>query len=139
MKIYLATSYGRMHEMREVARKVRAAGHEITSRWIDGNEEHQTERDSAFMDLEDVHRCDCVLSFTHPKGSLLPGGGRHVEFGYGYAQGKRLVIVGDRETVFHHLPDVEVFPDLDQALAYLKDWPGCEAPAQLLMVRNVQF
>jgi hypothetical protein len=36
MRIYLAARYDRRHEMRDVARRLRAAGHAITSIWIEG-------------------------------------------------------------------------------------------------------
>lgn len=35
-------------------------------------------------------------------------GGRHVEFGMALALGKRVIVVGPRENVFHLLPEVEV-------------------------------
>jgi hypothetical protein len=44
------------------------------------------------------------------KGRIDSGrGGRHVEFGAAVATGKRLIVVGHRENLFHHLPGVEFF------------------------------
>jgi hypothetical protein len=51
---------------------------------------------------------------------LNKGGGRHVEFGYGMAKGKRLVLIGERENVFHDHPSVEVYPTLSA-------WPPAAA------------
>lgn len=120
MKIYIAAMYSRMEEMRGPAATLRRLGHEVTARWIDGAEATLDERPSgALMDLEDIDRADAVVSFTQPFGSLYKGGGRHVEFGYGVAKGKRLIVIGDREQIFHHLPQVEVFKSLDEALAFL--------------------
>jgi hypothetical protein len=46
-----------------------------------------------------------------------PRGGKHVETGISLALGKRILLVGSAENVFHDLPDVEHFAD----------WPGCLA------------
>ena len=37
MKVYLAARYGRRLEMLEVAKRLEATGHEVTSRWIRGS------------------------------------------------------------------------------------------------------
>jgi nucleoside 2-deoxyribosyltransferase len=119
MKIYLAAAYGRRAELEEYAKLIQSYGHEITSSWVSGAEENlgRTREQSALMDIEDVDRCDMVLSFTHPRGTKTSGGGRHVEFGYGYAKNKILVLIGEQENVFHHLPGVQVLPDLDTWIA----------------------
>jgi hypothetical protein len=45
-----------------------------------------------------------------PPNTILATGGRHVEFGLALAQGKRVIIVGPRENVFHYLlPDAQIF------------------------------
>jgi nucleoside 2-deoxyribosyltransferase len=112
MKVYLAALYSRMEEMRGYAEFLKTEGFEITSTWIYGSEENVERELAALTDLADLDEADIVLSFTHQKGTLTKGGGRHVEFGYSYAKGKKLIIIGERENVFHHLPNVEVYPDL---------------------------
>jgi len=118
MRIYLAARYARRYEMQAVATELREMGHEVTSRWIGGSyemEEHVPPRERARLaleDYEDLMRADCVISFT--EGPLEPldqpgHGGRHVEFGLALALGKRVIIVGWRENVFHYLPVVEWF------------------------------
>lgn len=117
MRIYLAATYGQMLEMCDVAAKLREAGHEVTSRWIDGMEEGQTKEYGAKMDLADIDFADIVLSYTLPPKTSHTGGGRHVEFGYGYATGKRMILVGQKgEHIFHYLPNVEHYENLDEAL-----------------------
>lgn len=118
--IYLASTYGQMHEMRMVAEKLRAAGHTVTSRWIDGDEEGLSREKAALMDIADVAYSDIIMSFTLPPKTPHTGGGRHVEFGYGYALGKRMLIVGQiGEHVFHHLPSIEHYENLDLAMEAL--------------------
>lgn len=99
--------------MEEHANRIKQKGHEITARWVYGGEEGLSREDIALMDIEDVDRADIVISFTHPRGFLTPGGGRHVEFGYALAKNKKLVIIGHFENIFHHMPNVELFEDLD--------------------------
>ena len=118
MKIYLASRYSRHPEMRGVRDVLTVMGHEITSRWIDM---HGGKYPSSFTsdilnadpeycgklgqhDIEDVAAADTCISFT---GGIGGKGGRHVEFGYALALGKRLIVVGPREHIFHTLPEVE--------------------------------
>ena len=51
---------------------------------------------------------DVVISFTSVGGGK---GGRHVEFGYGLGLGKKMIVVGPRENVFHTLPQIEHYED----------------------------
>lgn len=118
MKIYLASRYSRREQMRSVRDELQRLGHTVTTRWLDtewpGDErgssavppEYLTEY--AIKDVEDVMAADCVISFT--EDGRTPGlGGRHVEFGIAVALGKRLIVVGYRENIFHHLPQVEFY------------------------------
>jgi hypothetical protein len=61
----------------------------------------------AIDDWEDVTGADCVISFTEPPRSKAGRGGRHVEFGIALGRGKRVVVVGYRENIFHWMPGVE--------------------------------
>jgi hypothetical protein len=127
--VYLAARYSRHGEMRQVRDKLRPLGYEVTSRWIDmhgGNlteslvpEKLNAEPEACWpyakIDLDDIWAADVVISFTSADGGGK--GGRHVEFGFALGLGKHLVIVGPFEHVFHTLPLVEWYPDLDQLLS----------------------
>lgn len=126
MKVYLASRFSNHPYMREVRDILKVHGHEVTSRWIDLHEDIKAQKHSftpAFMnespyqchmyakhDLEDIDSAECVVSFSGTGGK----GGRHVEFGYGLAQEKIMIIVGDRENVFHCLDDVRVVKDVEE-------------------------
>jgi hypothetical protein len=58
---------------------------------------------------------EMVISFTGGGGK----GGRHVEFGLAVAAGKRLVVIGPRENVFHCLPGVSVVTDIEALIGFL--------------------
>lgn len=118
MKIYLATLFSRRAEMEVVADQLKAKGYDITARWVYGGEDGLSRPEIAILDIDDVDACDTVISYTLPCGSMHSGGGRHVEFGYGLAKGKRVVLIGERECIFHHFPSVEVYPSLDAWLEH---------------------
>ena len=120
MKVYLASRYSRFEEMQGYRRELEAAGYVVTSRWIDGDHqiddaglsaEAKAEERTRFAteDCADLNAADLVISFTESPRSSNSRGGRHVEFGMAFAHGKRLIVVGHRENVFHCLPNVEFF------------------------------
>lgn len=122
MRIYLAARYSRHEEMQENAADLEAAGHTVTSRWIRGSHKLDPDRVDeaerfAIEDIEDLTKSDVVVSFTETDEKAAKKrpskGGRHVEFGIGLALNKRLVVIGPRENVFHWLPNVEVYDDLE--------------------------
>jgi len=120
MKIYLAAAFSRRAEMEGCADIIKEAGHEVTARWVYGGETGLNREQIALLDLEDVDKADTVVSFTYARGTLHTGGGRHVEFGYGLAKGKRLAVIGEREHVFHHHPSVETFNNLAEWLTHVE-------------------
>jgi hypothetical protein len=64
---------------------------------------------------------DAVIIFTEIPNTVLATGGRHVEFGLALAQGKRVIVVGPRENVFHYLlPESQVFATWNQAFATIR-------------------
>jgi hypothetical protein len=118
MKIYLASRFSRMAELQAYSAQLEAAGHTVTSRWVRGA--HPLGGDVALYaqeDVEDVIAADCVISFTEMPRSAATNGGRHTEFGVALAFEKRLIVVGHKENVFHHLPEVEFFETWPEALA----------------------
>jgi hypothetical protein len=130
LKIYLASRYTRREEMLGCAAELEAMGHEVTARWIRGNhqisdqglsEEACAEERQRFAveDAEDLFAAQCVVSFTEPPRSPFSRGGRHVEFGMGVTSGKKSIVVGHRENVFHCLPFIEFYPTWDEAKAAL--------------------
>lgn len=122
MKVYLAGRYTRREELAGYIGILGESGYLVTSRWLVGHKQSWTGETNplwtafAMADFEDVDGAEMVISFTHPRGTLTTGGGRHAEFGYGYARGKQMIVIGERENVFHHLPGVEVYPDITSFL-----------------------
>ena len=119
MKFYLAASYARRREMQGIAAALEAFGHQVTSRWVRGDHELDdglTNEVKASLnarfageDIEDIDAADVVISFTEPPQSVYARGGCHVEFGVAVSSGKRLIVIGYRENVFHWLPQIEFY------------------------------
>jgi hypothetical protein len=122
MRIYLAARYERRFEMLGVAATLARAGHEVTSRWIEGGRGDDPAIVPAVEDLIQLSQADCLVSFTEDpqrKVAWAARGGRHVEFGVALATGKRLCVVGPRENIFHHLLSVEAYVSVAELVAAL--------------------
>jgi nucleoside 2-deoxyribosyltransferase len=105
---YLAARYDRMEEMRRYAADLRALGHDVRCRWIEGAESKDP-AEGAKMDVEDIDECDTLIMFSDPPGTSVKGGGRHWETGFASALGHEIILVGPREIIFHHRPDIQQF------------------------------
>lgn len=102
-----------MEYFADLLKLLKVADFDVVSRWVYGAEEVVgiSREEICALDLEDVERADAVISFTEPRGTPVPGGGRHVEFGYGLALGKVMINIGEKENVFHHHPRVYHYND----------------------------
>lgn len=127
--------------MELVADKLKSIGVHITARWVYGGEEGLSREQIAVLDIDDVDVADVVTSFTQPYGTMTKGGGRHVEFGYGLAKGKRLVLIGERENVFHDYPGIEVYPTLNEWIESPYFWcgPSVEAAPSIAADDDIPF
>lgn len=119
-RIYIAGRYSRREEFAEHAVKLRRCGHTVTSRWLDGNHEITDGRSVRGADEDrarfanedwcDLTLADVCISFTEPPDAKASRGGRHVEFGIALALNKKCIVIGDRENVFHYMPEVDFYP-----------------------------
>lgn len=145
MRVYLAARYGRREELLAYRQDLESVGIEVTAHWLGGpsqrllsgavltpEQEAIIESDlasptattlggmCAMQDVRDVQGADVVVSFTENlKSSTRGRGGRHVEFGLGWALGKTMMLVGDPEHVFHCLPDVRRYGSWGECFAAL--------------------
>lgn len=120
MKIYLASNYSTHPEMRQYAQRLEKAGHVVTSEWINGTHGGDDRAEYARIDLRDVDAADALVFFSDSPAGSRTRGGKHVEFGYALARGKKIFIVGPCVNVFNHLPEViqrHEFEDVARLLA----------------------
>lgn len=142
VRVYLAAPYYRKAEIQEYKNFLQTLGIEVTSRWMEEAHAPKTQMGEvaedlhvtyALNDLEDVLNADMIVSFTEPMAeqpvqaeefNRAKRGGRHVEFGFGMALGKELILVGPRENIFHYLPQVEQYDTFALFLAKHKNRGG---------------
>lgn len=121
MNFYIAS------RCQEAARAIRdelqAAGHTVTSRWLEetnyGADKTDTERMAiARIDHEDVIACDYLVFRSEPDGARVPGG-KHVEMGMALALHRPVFVIGARENIFHWHPSVHVVGSVAEVLENL--------------------
>lgn len=124
-RTYLAARYSRRHEMQGYAAELRAAGHQMVCRWVqgDGLPEEDSDEDLrihgagyAAMDLADICAAELVILFTD---AASVRGGTDVEFGIAIPLEKALWVVGPPRNPFHYLPQVQRFDTWEEALEAL--------------------
>ncbi len=126
LKIYLAARYGLWEAMQVYGEHIEALGHETTSSWyhdVDPDAEEDTDpdvlREEARLDIAGIEGADLVIVFTEALDCHIPGasrGGRHVEMGVALGMKKSVWIVGPRENIFCHHPNVVAFDTFDEVL-----------------------
>lgn len=126
MTIYLASRYQDHPLMREWRNELEKRGFVVRSRWIEGNHEiTDVDNDSerrrfALEDMEDLRRASLVIVRSDPSFFRSGRGGRHVELGMALAWGKPIILVGERENVFHWLHDITVVPTFEDAIRNIR-------------------
>jgi hypothetical protein len=115
--LYLAARFERQDELRGYAARLRAAGHVVTSRWLDVTGKPPVPTDSAEcarVDLDDILAARWFVLFTDDE----PGrGGKDFETGWALALGVSVRIVGPRVHVFHYLPAITCYDTVDEFMA----------------------
>jgi nucleoside 2-deoxyribosyltransferase len=115
ISVYLASKYEYYSEMKKAAAKLQAAGINTTSKWVDlAPQSFPTPEEAAMraqMDLGNITESDVLVIFNPKEFHRSGTGGRHVETGYAIALKKPIILVGERENVFHHLSNITVIPD----------------------------
>jgi hypothetical protein len=131
VRVYFAARYSRRGELLEYRPQLERTGIAVTSGWVlgghqagTGNEHMPADRvlmaRLAEDDYGDLMAADVVVSFTEPPRTPSTNRGvRHVEHGIALAAGKRVLVVGHIENVFHALPGVEFHREWGSALREL--------------------
>jgi nucleoside 2-deoxyribosyltransferase len=117
MNIYLAAPWKRKLDAQLAADALEAAGHTITSRWLDyyGDTDDPEELAAeAINDIEDIDAADVFVLLN-----LEPSEGKAVETGLALAEGLQILGVGQPSNVFHHLPEIQWVSTLAEAIDVL--------------------
>jgi nucleoside 2-deoxyribosyltransferase len=130
MKLYLAGRYSQKDEIAAIAKRLQFEGFAITSSWLEEPHAPGTTLDQlsdtelaqyAQNDLNDIDEADAIVFFSVDPTIPTVRGGRHVEFGYALAKRKAILVVGQKENIFHYLKKViRHFETVDELLPWLK-------------------
>jgi hypothetical protein len=121
-RFYLAGRFSKRFELQGVRADLQRLSHICTSRWIDVETEDEAElRERALMDIEDIRLADTLIAFHDPPRTPPSRGGHFFEEGFAHALGRRVILIGARCHVFHHLIDFDFFESWPEALSVLRD------------------
>lgn len=129
IRVYLAGRFSLKSYIKGLSLGLRNSGIVVTSRWLDENIDDDCELTDvsdeyiasvAVIDVEDIDAAEYFLLFSESPLQSFKRGGRHFETGYAYAKGKKIIVCGPTENVFHSLPGVVRFPDWDEAKKFLE-------------------
>ncbi len=120
MIIYIAAPYPCREEAQRWAKLLTEAGHLVTARWVTNEgEDSKDPNDQAYyakIDMEDIESAYSLVLMTGYRGDRSWTGGRHWEAGYAYAKERRIIVVGPRESVFHHIPSVQQYDTIEEMI-----------------------
>lgn len=105
---YLAGEAARSDDLNDKADDLANIGEEVIARWLGGEELDQDAE--GIRRIEDISKVDGIILFAEVNHKTRKSYERHVEFGLALGLNKRLVVIGDPESVFQSLPVVERYP-----------------------------
>lgn len=117
LRVYFASQSVTKDILREEKRYLESQGYVVQARWLDSPANDWRTMPKAEiqmwidMDLADVRDADALVFWSMPHQHGWGAGGRHVEYGYALALNKPIVIVGQRENLFHHHSFTDLVPD----------------------------
>lgn len=129
-KVYIAAQYRQKADIDQKKKELEGLGFTVTSTWTEEKDspnvslkevEDRILLDYAERDVREIKAADLLVLFTVDPDEMTRRGGRHVEFGYAMGQGKQVAIVGPRENIFHHLPEVPRFASWPQFVEELSE------------------
>lgn len=119
MNVYIGASFVRREEIKELVRP-RCRDHwEIVSSWLDQTETEypgpKKLEDYCKRDLKEIKCCDIFVEFNDDPEPGMSGGGRSTELGLAIQLEMKIIVIGKRTNVFHHLPCVRLARDWSEA------------------------
>ena len=96
----------------------------MVARWLDRAGDKKLwlkDAAAAAEDREDLLGADMLLLLTSVPRQGYTTGGSHTEFGMALAAGIPVAVLGRRENVFHHLPEVRQFETPGSLVSWLRE------------------
>jgi len=117
MKVYIAAPWKRKLDAKLASHLLTAAGHVVTSRWIDYHGDTTDPEElaiEAVNDMEDLDAADVLLLLNLEKSE-----GKAVETGIALVEGLWILGVGQPSNVFHYLPEIQWVESMTEAISAL--------------------
>ena len=137
MKFYLAAIYQRREELQGYMRRLEAAGHEVTSRWLKEDFDDTDWYNQAFVDCCDIAMCDLFIVFTEDKG-YVGRGGKDFETGLAMGMAKPLLLIGPVQHQFYSLLESNT-PDFDTFMEQLLNGNIVVVSADIALIGDTAF
>lgn len=110
--VYIAAKFHARIRLRPIRDRLRALGFNVSSHWMEQEEESESSIDAARRDLREVRNAELLIIDTLDESNT---GGREVELGHFLFKGGTIWRVGPIRNVFHHLMEPQhVFESWDE-------------------------
>lgn len=104
MKVYIAAPYEARWCAQLMAPQLAALGCTVIASWL--RQQNPESAAEAAIDLADIDEAEAIVVLNPPGFERSGTGGRHVELGYAIGRGKRVILMGAKTNVFHHLTSI---------------------------------
>jgi len=124
MRAYLAARFEQKKEIKALVPLLEANNIRVRAHWLDEDIPPNSQlsdltpaycAEQAQVDLDDIKACDLFVFFADATPKTTRGG-KHFEAGYASGLGKRIVVIGQPENIFHYLPGVVHYASLGDFL-----------------------
>ena len=124
LSVYVAAPFVRRKQARKLADRMTQSGICVTSSWVYPREDIDEDAVNAGAapeqavlcaqtDLRDLTAANTLVQLNYKN----QGVGAHIEFGIALAQSMKVFLIGPKTTVFHNLPEVQHFANLQSFYA----------------------
>lgn len=129
MRVYLASHFSRKHEVRKAVADLEEMGIEVCSTWhrekfasnsVLHPRHSRTWKKNALNDEGELLDCTHFVLFSMGPRKKFSRGSHCWENGFAQATGATCVVVGERQLIFHYLPDNKVCRTWKSAKRFLK-------------------
>jgi len=123
--VYFAAGFHRKDEIKDYADEfVCTTEIGVCSSWIHTKEKEEkvTEHRKsviALQEIKEVKEANTIICFTEARDEHTTAG-HHIEYGIAVGANKKLIVVGERSTVFYFLPQVHQFNDWPEFMETIK-------------------
>ena len=124
MKAYVAARFEQKTEMKALVPLLAEHNIQVHAHWLDETISPTSQlsdltpaycTEQALVDLKDIQACD-IFVFFGDEFAKTTRGGKHFEAGYASGLGKRIVVIGFPENIFHYLPGIVHYATLQDFL-----------------------